>query len=154
MATVTVGWGRCTIRVKKYDDDTASWESFATPVEDSTQLETEEGDKLEAAIEGGGNEAVKYKKSTYQLQFQMRQVPERTDPITDTDGVVDDEYTVQVIPENEDAIGLEIPRAAVHVQTAFDTEDGITKTYIFDALTVSDGTATITLGAISTDTTE
>lgn len=145
--TVTVGWGKPVIKVKKVNGGVA-WETFATPVEDSTTLEATQGDKMEARIEGGENEAVKYKANTYQLSFQVRQVPERTDPITDVDGVVADEYAVQVIPENPDAIGVQIDRASVNVQTSFSSQDGLIKTYTFDALKPSSG-ATVKFQAIS-----
>ena len=95
--TVTVSWGQPKIEVKKLGQEPdASWEVFATPVEGTTQLTTTQGDKIEAKIEGGENEAVKYKKNTYQLVFNVRQVPERTDPITDSECVVEDLYAVSV----------------------------------------------------------
>lgn len=147
--TVTVGWGKPTIKVKKVSGGVA-WEEFATPVEDSTTLEATQGDKMEARIEGGENEAVKYKANTYQLSFQVRQVPERTDPITEVDGVVNDEYSVQVIPENSEAIGVQIDRASVNVQTSFNAQDGLVKTYTFDALKPDTG-ATVKFQVISSD---
>lgn len=64
---ITISWGRPKIEVKKVGE--SEWKVFATPVEDSTQLETTQGDKLEAKIEGGENEAVRYKSNTYQLTF-------------------------------------------------------------------------------------
>ncbi|MDR1161270.1 MAG: hypothetical protein LBK45_02925 [Tannerellaceae bacterium] len=135
--TITIGWGKPKIEVKKVGD--SAYVAFATPVEDSTQLETTQGDKLEAKIEGGENEAVRYKANTYQLTFQVRQAPERTDPIVDVDGVVADEYTVMVTPENPDAIGCVINRAAVNVQTTFNAAEGLVKTYTFDVLKPASG---------------
>ena len=147
--TVTVGWGKPAIKVKKVNGGVA-WEEFATPVENSTSLEATQGDKMEAKIEGGENEAVKYKANTYQLSFQVRQVPERTDPIDEVDGIVQDEYAVQVIPENAAAIGVQIDRASVNVQTSFDSENGLVKTYTFDALKPTSG-ATVKFQVISDD---
>lgn len=147
--TVTLSWGKPTIQVKSLDDDTATYTAFATPVEDSTQLNPTEGDKLEAKIEGGDYEAVKYKKTTYQLEFQIRQVPERTDPITDTDGVVSGEFAIQVIPEETDGLGITIERASCHVTTSYTAADGIIKTYYFDALVPSSGNATVQFETIS-----
>jgi len=129
---ITISWGRPKIEVKKVGE--SEWKAFATPVEDSTQLETTQGDKLEAKIEGGENEAVRYKSNTYQLSFQVRQALERTDPIVDVDGVVADEYAVRVTPENASAIGVLIDRAAVNVQTSYNAADGLSKTYTFDVL--------------------
>ena len=143
--TITIGWGKPKIEVKKAGEST--WEEFATPVEDTTQLETTQGDKLEATVEGGENEAVKYKANTYQLTFNVRQAPERTDPIADVDGVVADEYAVRVTPENATAIGITIDRAAVNVQTTFSSADGLVKVYTFDVLKPTTGNQ-IKLGVI------
>lgn len=131
--TVTVAWGQPKIEVKKKTGET-SWTAFAIPVEDSTKLECTQGDKMEAKIEGGENEAVKYKANTYVLSFQVRQVPERTDPISGVDGIVQDEYAVRVTPENQDAIGVLIDRSSVNIQSAFDSQNGLVNTYTFDAL--------------------
>ena len=51
-----IGWGKPRIFVKDLDDQSAKWIELPTPVEDSTQLSTEKGDKQEAKIEGGENE--------------------------------------------------------------------------------------------------
>ena len=140
--TVTVSWGQPKIEVKKLGQEPeASWEVFATPVEGTTQLTTTQGDKIEAKIEGGENEAVKYKKNTYQLVFNMRQVPERTDPITDSEGVVEDEYSVRVTPENPEALGVLIDRSSVNVQKTYDAENGLVKVYTFDVLKPQTGDA-------------
>ena len=140
--TVTVSWGQPKIEVKKLGQEPdASWEVFATPVEGTTQLTTTQGDKIEAKIEGGENEAVKYKKNTYQLVFNVRQVPERTDPIVDSDGVVTDEYAVRVTPENPEALGVQIDRTSVNVQKTYDAENGLVKVYTFDVLKPKTGDA-------------
>ena len=135
--TVTIGWGRPTIKVKKVSEEDTAYKTLPTPMDGTTTLETTQGDKMEAKIEGGENEAVKYKANTYELTFKIRHAPEKQselDVISDTDGVVAEEYSVQVIPENEEAIGVEIARASVNVQTSFDTTDGVVKTYTFSAL--------------------
>lgn len=139
--TVTVSWGQPKIEVKKLGLEESGWKEFATPVEGTTQLTTTQGDKMEAKIEGGENEAVKYKKNTYQLVFNVRQVPERTDPIVDIDGVVADEYAVRVTPENPESLGIEIGRSSVNVQKTYDVENGIVKIYTFDVLKAEAGEA-------------
>lgn len=137
--TVTVGWGAPSILVRKVSDTAGEWQAFATPVDGTTSLEATQGDKMEAAIEGGTNEAVKYKANTYQLTFDVRQVPERTDPIEELDGVVADEYAVRILPEDPKAIAALIQRAAVNVQAKFDSENGLVRTYTFDALKPAEG---------------
>ncbi len=140
-STVTISWGKPKIEVKKLGTEPVEWQEFATPVESSTQLTTTQGEKMEAKIEGGENEAVKYKKNTYQLVFNVRQVPERTDPIVDSDGVVEDEYSVRVTPENAEALGILIDRSSVNVQKTFEANGGLVKVYTFDVLKPETGDA-------------
>ena len=137
MSDIKISWGLPKIEVKK--SGATAWETFATPVEDSTQLTTTQGDKLEAKIEGGTNEAVKYKSNTYQLVFDIRQTPDRIDPIVDVDGVVSDEYAVRITPENPAAFGCMIDRAAVNVQTKMNTAEGFVRTYTFEVLKPTTG---------------
>ncbi len=139
--TVTISWGQPKIEVMKLGTEPGEWQEFATPVEGTTQLTTTQGDKMEAKIEGGENEAVKYKKNTYQLAFNVRQVPERTDPIVDNDGIVTDEYAVRVTPENPEALGVQIDRSSVNVQKTYDAENGLVKVYTFDVLKPETGDA-------------
>ena len=135
--TVTVSWGKPNIKVRKVGE--TEWKPFATPVEDSTTLECEQGDKLEAVIEGGTNEAVKYKANKYTLTFEVRQVPERTDPITAVDGVVEDEYQILIEPENNTANYAFVQRASVNVQLSYTAADGFKRTYEFSSLTPDSG---------------
>lgn len=143
MATskVTLSWGKPKIEVKKLGTSPGEWQAFATPVEGTTQLSTTQGDKMEAKIEGGENEAVNYKKNTYQLVFNVRQAPERTDPIVDADGIVEDEYSIRVTPENAEALGILIDRASVNVQKTYDVEGGLIKVYTCDVLVADTGDA-------------
>ena len=138
--TRTVGWGKPKIYVKK--SGASTWSLLPTPVENSTSIATTQGEKMEAKIEGGENEAVKYKANTYELTFQIRNTPEKEEElavIEDEDGIVQDEYAVMIIPENPAAIGAQIDRASVNVQTSFSSTDGVTNTYTFSALKATDG---------------
>ena len=134
MSAITIGWGKPTIEIKRAGEGNEKWEAFATPVEDSTQLTTTQGDKVEARVEGGGNEAVRYNANTYELVFGIRQVPGRKELIEDLDGVVQGEYSVRITPENENAIGCFIERAAVNVQVSYSASEGVVKTYSFSTL--------------------
>lgn len=150
--TITIGWGKPTIKVKKVGG--ASFSELPTPVDGSTSLATTQGEKMEAKIEGGDNEAVKYKANTYELSFQIRDAPEKAEKlsvISDVDGVVKEEFAVQVIPENEDAIGVQIDRASVNVQTSYSSADGVVRTYTFSALKPSDGLATVKFNKITSE---
>lgn len=142
--TVTVGWGAPKIGLKKAGETEIKF--FATPVEGTTTLEASQGDKMEAKIEGGTNEAVKYKANTYNLTFDVRQVPERTDPVEGLDGVVEGEYMVIIYPENDNAIHAVLKRTVINIQEKFDAENGLVRTYTFDVLKPSDGSSQVLLG--------
>ena len=148
MSTITIGWGKPTIKVARAG--TNNWEEFATPVEDSTQLTTTQGDKMEARVEGGGNEAVRFNANTYELAFSIRQVPGRKEIIEDIDGVVPYEYSVCVTPENENAIGCSIQRAAVNVQVSYSAAEGVVKTYTFSTLKPGGNEPQVELKPLST----
>ena len=47
-----LSWGKPKIFVKDKETNGAIWRLLPTPVEDSTTLETSEGDTVEAKIEG------------------------------------------------------------------------------------------------------
>lgn len=136
---LTISWGKPGIYVKNISGSNGSWEQVPDAVEDSVQLTPTKGDKVEATIEGGAPEAVKYKRSTYELAYAIRNAAERSMPIEHVDGVVQDEYAVVVVPENPAAPGCYIERSAVSVEDPFNAADGSNWTYTHSALTPSSG---------------
>jgi len=129
-----IGWGKPRILFKDLDATNSSWQEMPTPVENSTELSTEKGDKKEATIEGGENEDVKYNKNTYALTCQVRAAKGRKCPISHTDGVVDHNFAVVVQPEDPAVQGVCILKSAVSVEDAFSTEEGGSWTFTFDAI--------------------
>lgn len=153
-------WGKPRIIIKKKGDEAAKFIEFYTPVEDSSQLATTKGDKKEAKIEGGENEAVKFNKNTYALSAQVRIGLEngktiRKKPIADSDGLIDGEYELWLQPENPDGLGLHMAACNVSVEDTYTAADGIILTYTFDAVKeaghdqVEWGTVTITGGYLT-----
>jgi hypothetical protein len=128
-----LSWGKPRIFVKALIDGGVLRE-LPTPVDDSTNLETSEGDKTEAKIEGGEIEAVRYDKSTYKLSLQIRMKAGSKMPFANKDGLVNDNYEVTVAPENAEAYGFRMNEAKVSVKTSFTTADGILVDVAFDAL--------------------
>lgn len=143
-----LGWGKCRLFAKDIDSPSAKWFEFPTPVENSTILETSKGDKQEAKVEGGENEDVRYAKSTYVLNANIRAAKDRKKPIQDSDGIVDHNYAVAVQPEDPEAIGVYIPKAKPSVEDTWSTEEGGIWNYAFDALK-NDTTTQIQMGVIS-----
>lgn len=146
-----LSWGKCRLATKKKDG--AKWYEWTTPVENSTGVDPTKGEKKEAKIEGGENEAVKYAKTTYVLNTSIRLGAGDKKPVKDADGVVEGEYSVIVIPENITAPGLYIENATISLEDDFTTDVGVILNYAFDALaaTFGDqlkvGTFTMTGGA-------
>ena len=129
-----IGWGKPRIFYKELGKASAVWKEFDTPVEGSTSLATTKGDKTEAKVEGGANEAVKYGKNTYALTFNIRAAKDRTRPIDDEDGVISTGYAIALQPEANDAPGFVMEATTASVEDSFSSADGGVWAYTFDAL--------------------
>jgi hypothetical protein len=133
-----LAWGACSGFARKYADDGTKgteWVKFTTIVEDSATLDTTEGDKTEATIEGGDVEAVRYTKNKYALSFEERMGSKHSNKLSAVDGVVSGTYEFVLIPtENANAPGIYIPRANAAVSESYTAADGIKEKYTFDAL--------------------
>ena len=134
-ATV-LSWGKPTIKI----DGTAL---AYTPVENSTQLTVTKGDKKEAVVEGGGVEAVKYKKSKSQLKFNIRRAKGRTFPLTIKGGVCEGEHTLALEPEENGAPGFTMARTIITVDETYTAADGAIWEVAVDPLEPSDGSEAV-----------
>lgn len=114
-----LSWGKPTIEFGKCGANGAApttWTKLlCDPVENSTKLTPTKGEKKEAKVEGGENEAVKYAKNTYAFEFEIRAAKGRQKPIPDSDGVVEGEYAFRVTPEDATCEGILIDRSVVSV---------------------------------------
>ncbi len=144
--TVVLSWGKPTLLI----DGT---ELGYTPVEDSTELTVEKGDKVEANIEGGGYEAVKYKKATSQLVFNIRRAAGRTFPLTIKSGVCPGEHSLQLVPEESEdgAPGFTIQRGIFTVDETYTAADGAMWEVTVDALQPTDGTEAVVWDTTSSE---
>lgn len=134
--SVVLSWGKPTISI----DGTALG---YTPVENSTQLTVTKGDKKEAPVEGGGIEAVKYKKSKSQLKFTIRRAAGRTFPLTISGGVCPGEHSVSLAPEESGAPGFTIARAIITVDETYTAEDGAMWEVTADPMEPTDGSEAV-----------
>lgn len=132
-------WGKPRLFAKDIEDSAAVWFELPTPVEDSTELSTEQGDKLEATIEGGDNEDVKYKKSNYTLALNIRRLKGRTSPFPDVDGLVNHKYSIALQPEDPEAYGFIIDKCTVTVDDAYTANDGASWNITCDVLLPDSG---------------
>ena len=134
-----LSWGKPRIFVKDVDEQNAKWYELATPVEDSTELVPTKGDKLEAKVEGGENEDVKYKRSTYAVNFNIRKAKGRQAPFPACDGIVDHHFAILLQPEDVTVEGFYIEAATVSIDDTFTAGDGAMWQCIMEAIKAAEG---------------
>jgi len=138
----SIGWGKPKIWISKLSALGAptTWVEVPTPVQDSTQLVPTKGDKKEAKVEGGENEAVKYMRNTYALEFSIRAAEGRAKLAEDDEGVISGEYALKLQPEDPDVTGIAIDRGTLSFEPSYTAEDGVLWKYVLDALIPTDTT--------------
>lgn len=128
-----IGWGKCGIKI-----------GTADPMEDivdgSTALSVEEGEEMEALIEGGEAEARKNKPDKYVLEFERR-IGDASDV---TPGFTEDAGSVQVIPESVGAIGVTLTGCSKRINLSFDSTDGLKAHYTFKTKGAHDSSGALT----------
>lgn len=138
-----LSWGKPTIEVRTAGSN-GTYTTLPTPMEGTTELQSEKGDKMEAKIEGGENEAVKYKRNTYTLVFNIRKALGRTLPFAIDDGLVSGTYEFKLTPEDPTAPGFILHVGVVSINETWSAEDGGVWEITVDALRPDDGSETIT----------
>lgn len=129
-----LSWGKPLIEfgVSTNGAQASTWTAFDTPKEDSTQLTTTEGDKIEAKEEGGAVVDSKRKASSYTLVFDLFAKKGFTKPIPDVDGVVAGDYSVRLTPEDPTVEGFVMDCCSVSVQEIWNSQDGKLIRYTFE----------------------
>ena len=97
-------------------------------------MQTEEGETVEAPVEGGELEDVYVKRSKYKLVLRIRKTKNRPMPIPASDGVVANNYKVALQPEDPACYGLQIDKSRVSVKDTYTAKDGAMWEYTFTAL--------------------
>ncbi len=153
-----IGWGCPRQFIRKRNsgkgENTNKIIEVYKPVEGSTTMTTTKGEKKEAKVEGGENEAVKYAKNTYAQATTVRIGNEdgtlRKKIVPDSDGVVEGEYEYWLCPEDPVAPWMHMESCTISVEDGWTAEDGTTLVYTFDAVKVDGhdqvewGTGTLT----------
>jgi hypothetical protein len=128
-------WGRMTIEIAPITAGTiGTYVAVNTPVQGSFAYNVEEGNKLEAFVEGGERIDTRRDANKYGFSFQVHLGEGFLKPIADVDGIISDDYAIRVTPENPRLSGFLMERAAVSVTESFTSEEGHRATYTFDAL--------------------
>lgn len=135
-----LSWGVPTIWISKLGSNgqPTTWTKIPTPVEGTTALNTTKGDKKEAKIEGGENEAVKYNRNTFALEFTIRAAAGRSKIAEDVNGIISGEYALKLQPEDASVMGIAIDRGTLSFEPTYSAEEGVQWKYTIDALVPTD----------------
>lgn len=143
-------WGKPAITIAAATGSTVTSTALTvdTPVMDSTQLNTERGEKHEANIEGGGNEAVRYDKGKFTLEFEVRFANDRTLPLSDVsaDGNIQGEWKVTVADSVSAASAPQVSlnKCVASYEDMYSADEGARRHYYFESVVPSDSSAQIT----------
>ena len=131
-------WGKCAINIEAVTGSSVTSRALEvpTPVQNSTSLSTERGEKHEALSEGGGNEAVRFDKGKFTLEFEVRFAKDRIMPLYDVshDCAIAGEWKITV----SDADDTTAPKMIMNsgkgtYEDILDQDDGARRHYYFDS---------------------
>lgn len=134
-----LSWGKPRIFVKDLDAETPAWKELNTPVQNSTELQPTKGDKLEAPVEGGENEDVKYKDGKFAVVYNIRKKKGRAVPIANKNGVASHHYAFCLMPEDNTNLGFYVENSSVTVDDTFTADDGAIWAIQHDAIAAASG---------------
>lgn len=138
----TLSWGKPKIEIGLLGINGAAptdWIEVDNPVENTSKLNTEAGDKKEAKGEGGELVDTRTGKSKYVFEFELYAKKGKTKPIEDEDGVILENYAVRLTPEDETLEGFILDKSSVSVVDTWDAENGKKWKYTFNALKPNTG---------------
>jgi hypothetical protein len=128
--------GKPMIKISKLDADgnKAPWKIIDIPVDGSTTLDTEEGEKTEYLEEGGGVVDSYQKQSKYTLTFTLYAKKGIQKPIVDHNGVIVDNYAITLTPEDPECWGFIMHKCSVSCRETYSSADGTRWEYKFSGL--------------------
>ena len=135
-------WGQPKIQIGKLGANGAapsSWITVDNPVEDSTQLTTNDGDTQEARGEGGVLVDFKKKKNSYEFAFELFGKQGINYPVEDVDGVVEGFYAMRLLPEDESLDGIQFAKSVITAGDTYNTADGVRKPYVMHVINATSG---------------
>lgn len=137
MSNQKITWGKPLVEFGKTganDEASAQFTAMPTAEENTVLLTTVKGSAQELYGEGHELVARKMQKSYKQLAMSIF-VPSGTDdPIPEEDGVIADEYSVRLTPEDPTLEGFIMCKCAVEVEEEWSSAKGKQLKYIFTSL--------------------
>ncbi|MBS9774943.1 MAG: hypothetical protein KGV59_07315 [Tenacibaculum sp.] len=131
-----LSWGKPKLEISKLDEngDATTWVIVDTPVENTTKMNVEKGERKEAKEEGGAAVDVRVGKNKYNLEFELYAKKGKSKPIEDEDGRITDNYAIRLTPEDETQKGFVMDNSSVSVEETWDSENGGKWKYSFQGL--------------------
>lgn len=127
-----LGWGKNSIK--------AGENTYSDIVQGSTSLSVEEGQEQEALIEGGEAEGRKQEPDKYTLTFNRRLGSKNEVEV----GFVENAGDVEVIPENQGAVGVKLTGCSRRINVQFDSTDGLVAVYTYKTKGAHDANGKLT----------
>lgn len=154
-----IGWGGNRHFVRNITKNKGIRE-LPVPVEDTYDLATEDGDVLEAKLEGGAIKDSKKKANTNTITFDVFVAKGEKKPFADKRGVISDQFEYWEQPEDPSVpAGIHISKASISCAVKSNTAEGMKLTYTvkplepdtkgIDPLQIGTVTVTENEGAIS-----
>lgn len=129
-----IAWGGNRHFVRNITKNAAIRE-LPTPVEDTYDVATEKGDKLEAKLEGGKRKDVKYKENSNTITFDIFVAKGEKKPFADKRGVISDKFEYWEQPEDPTVPGgIHVSKASVSCELKGNTAEGKKYTYTIEPL--------------------
>lgn len=132
--------GKPTIEIAPLDGggNKGAWTTIDIPVDGSTTLDTEDGEKTEYLEEGGGLVDSYQKQSKYTLTFTLYAKKGTRKPIEDKNGVIKTNYAIRLSPEDPECKGFIMHKCSVSCRETYSSADGVRWEYSFSGLVGED----------------
>lgn len=137
MSNQKITWGKPLVEFGKTGAEDAAASSLSpmpTAEENTVLLTTVKGSAQELYGEGHELVARKMQKSYKQLALSVFVPSGADDPIPEEDGVISDEYTVRLTPEDSTLTGFIMRKCSVEVEEEWSSAKGKQLKYIFTSL--------------------
>jgi hypothetical protein len=133
-----LSWGKPTIQTL-LSGATGRWLKWPEIVQGTASLATEAGNVTEAIAEGGEVIATRQDKSKYTFECELFATEGASKPIEDEDGIILDNYSIRLIPENRKTTGWVMEEASVSCVDTWSSETGHRWKYTFTGLKPDNG---------------
>lgn len=137
-----LSWGNPKVEYGKSTNGAAAttWEEFTEIKEGSASLNVTEGELIEATDEGGNVVDSRRKANKYVFTCEIFVQKGKEKPgITDTNGIILDNYSLRLTPEDETCEGFILDKCNVTVAESWTAADGKLLRYTFNGIKPADG---------------